>query len=268
MNDGGRSPGAGAGGPAALLRTAGVGKDFGGFTAVRNVDLRVAAGEVRAIIGPNGAGKTTLFNLISGELTPSRGRIFYRGADVTRAPSYELARRGIGRSFQVTNVFRRLSVLENVRIAVQARFGARYDFFTSVGRRPEVRERAEEILRTIGLADDRHREAGVLSHGDQRRLEIGIVLATDPELVLLDEPTSGMSREETHATLELIQRVAARKTIVFIEHNMDVVMHAARVITVMHRGDVIAEGGPAEIRAHDEVRRAYLGGTDAPSRSP
>ena len=242
-----------------LLTTEGLGKDFGRLTAVQSVSLSVAPGELKAIIGPNGAGKTTLFNLITGQLVPSRGLITYKGADMTRSPAYELARRGIGRSFQVTNVFRRLSVLENVRIAVQAVLKRGYDFLSSVKRLGEAEARAAAILETIGLGEYRDTEAGYLSHGDQRRLEIGIVLATDPELVLLDEPTSGMSREEILETMNLIRRIAENKTVVFIEHNMDVVTTIAQRIAVMHRGAVLAEGSPAEIRAHPEVRRAYLG---------
>jgi branched-chain amino acid transport system ATP-binding protein len=256
-------PGSAPSAPTEILRTEGLGKSFGRFSALTSVDLTITRGDLKAIIGPNGAGKTTLFNVISGELNASRGRILYKGHDVTRVPAYALARRGIGRSFQITNVFRKLSVMENVRIAVQAAHDAHYDFLSPVGRLRRTARRAQEILELIGLTSYAGTEAGVLSHGDQRRLEIGIVVATDPELVLLDEPTSGMSREEAHETIDLIRDIAAGRTVLFVEHNMDVVMNVAQRILVMHRGTLIAEGPPDEIRHNDEVRSAYLGSRDA-----
>jgi branched-chain amino acid transport system ATP-binding protein len=242
-----------------LLLAEQVGKDFGHFAAVEQVSLAVRRGELKAIIGPNGAGKTTLFNMLSGEIKPSRGRIFYRGEDITRAPAYRLAHIGIGRSFQVTNVFRRLSVLENVRIAAQAKHHRDYDFVSSAGRLTETAEIADRVLETIGLAQYSDAPASSLSHGDQRRLEIGIVLATEPELVLLDEPTAGMSREEARSTMALIRDVAATRTVLFVEHNMEFVMGISQSVVVMQAGRIIAEGTPAEVRANPEVRRAYLG---------
>ena len=241
-----------------LLLVEQVGKDFGHFAAVEQISLAVRRGELKAIIGPNGAGKTTLFNMLSGEIKPSRGRIFYRGEDITRAPAYRLAHIGIGRSFQVTNVFR-LSVLENVRIAAQAKHHRDYDFASSAGRLTETAEIAERVLETIGLAQYGDAPASSLSHGDQRRLEIGIVLATEPELVLLDEPTAGMSREEARSTMALIRDVAATRTVLFVEHNMEFVMGVSQSVVVMQAGRIIAEGTPAEVRANPEVRRAYLG---------
>jgi branched-chain amino acid transport system ATP-binding protein len=245
--------------PEPLLLAEQVGKDFGHFAAVEQVSLAVRRGELKAIIGPNGAGKTTLFNMLSGEIKPSRGRIFYRGADITRAPAYRLAHIGIGRSFQVTNVFRRLTVLENVRIAAQAKRHRDYDFVSSAEGLTQTAEIAERVLETIGLAQYRDAAASSLSHGDQRRLEIGIVLATEPELVLLDEPTAGMSREEARSTMALIREVAATRTVLFVEHNMEFVMGVSQAVVVMQAGRIIAEGTPAEIRADPEVRRAYLG---------
>jgi branched-chain amino acid transport system ATP-binding protein len=242
-----------------LLLAKQVGKDFGHFAAVEQVSLAVRRGELKAIIGPNGAGKTTLFNMLSGEIKPSRGRIFYRGEDITRAPAYRLAHIGIGRSFQVTNVFRRLSVFENVRIAAQAKRHRDYDFASSADRLIGTAEIAERVLETIGLPQYRNAPASSLSHGDQRRLEIGIVLATEPELVLLDEPTAGMSREEARSTVALIRDVAATRTVLFVEHNMEFVMGISQSVVVMQAGRIIAEGTPAEIRADPEVRRAYLG---------
>ena len=243
----------------ALLRVDRVGKDFGNFTAVREVSLRVRKGELKAIIGPNGAGKTTLFHLLSGQLKPSRGRVLYRGSDIGELPTHRLAHLGIGRSFQITNVFRGLTVLENVRIAVQARRHRHYDFASRAEHLSATREAAERVLDTIGLTDYADAPASTLSHGDQRRLEIGIVLATDPELVLLDEPTAGMSREEARATMELLREIARGRTVLFVEHNMEFVMGIAESIVVMQSGAVIAEGSPAEIRISAVVRRAYLG---------
>jgi branched-chain amino acid transport system ATP-binding protein len=242
-----------------LLALDRVGKDFGHFTAVREVSMRVRRGELKAIIGPNGAGKTTLFNLLSGELKPSRGSIYYRGEDITQLPVHALAHIGIGRSFQITNVFRGLSVLENVRIAVQSRHGFQYDFLSPARRLAGTAEKADAILRTIGLSQYRAAGASSLSHGDQRRLEIGILLATDPELVLLDEPTAGMSRDEARATMELIRNIATSRTVLFVEHNMEFVLGISQSVVVMQSGQVIAQGSPAEIRASAEVRRAYLG---------
>ncbi len=243
----------------ALLWVDRIGKDFGNFTAVREVSLQVRQGELKAIIGPNGAGKTTLFNMLSGQLKPSRGRVVYRGSDIGESPTHRLAHLGIGRSFQITNVFRGLTVLENVRIAVQAKLHRHYDFAARAGSLSQTRDAAERILRTIGLADYADAPASTLSHGDQRRLEIGIVLATDPELVLLDEPTAGMSREEARATMELLREIARGRTVLFVEHNMEFVMGISQSIVVMQSGTVIAEGSPTEIRVSPVVRRAYLG---------
>jgi branched-chain amino acid transport system ATP-binding protein len=243
----------------ALLWVDHVGKEFGNFSAVRDVSLAVREGELKAIIGPNGAGKTTLFNILSGQLSPSRGRVVYRGVDIGALPVHRLSHRGIGRSFQITNVFRGLTVRENVRIAVQARLHRHYDFTTRASSLAQTRAAADEILETIGLGDYKDALASTLSHGDQRRLEIGIVLAGDPQLVLLDEPTSGMSREEARATMGLLRDIARGRTVLFVEHNMEFVMAIAQSIVVMQSGTVIAEGSPAEIRVDPAVRQAYLG---------
>ncbi len=197
--------------------------------------------------------------MLSGQTRPSRGRILYKSEDVTRVSPHVLARRGIGRSFQITNVFRGLPVLENVRIAVQSMRHRHYDFLSVTPRHGEITEKAESVLEIIGLLKSRDALANNLSHGDQRRLEIGIVLATDPELLLLDEPTAGMSREEARASMELLRRIAQDKTVVFVEHNMEFVMRVSQSIVVMQAGAVIAEGPPDEIRVHPDVRRAYLG---------
>jgi branched-chain amino acid transport system ATP-binding protein len=242
-----------------LLSLEGVGKDFGHFTAVRDVSLKVRCGELKAIIGPNGAGKTTLFNMLSGELKPSRGRILYRGIDIAQRAAHALAHIGIGRSFQITNVFRGLSVLENVRIAVQSKRRFQYDFLSPARSLTGTMETADQILNAIGLARYRGALANSLSHGDQRRLEIGIVLATAPDLVLLDEPTAGMSRDEARQTMELIRGISVGRTVLFVEHNMEFVMGISQSVIVMQSGQVIAEGTAAEIRASAVVRRAYLG---------
>ena len=242
-----------------LLRIDRVGKDFGNFTAVREVSLDVYEGDLIAIIGPNGAGKTTLFNMLSGQIRPSRGRVIYRGMDIGQLPTHRLSHLGIGRSFQVTNVFRGLTVLENVRIAIQARMHGDYDFVRRAEKLAATRAGAEQILETIGLTRYRRALASTLSHGDQRRLEVGIVLAGDPSLVLLDEPTSGMSREEARATMDLLRDIARERTVVFVEHNMEFVMAISQSIVVMQSGEVIVHGAPADIRVDPVVRRAYLG---------
>jgi branched-chain amino acid transport system ATP-binding protein len=242
-----------------LLQIDHVGKDFGNFTAVREVSLDVHEGDLKAIIGPNGAGKTTLFNMLSGQLRPSRGRVLYRGLDIGKLPTHRLSHLGIGRSFQLTNVFRGLTVLENVRIATQRRLHRDYDFVRRAVSLTATRELAEQILETIGLAPYRRTLASTLSHGDQRRLEVGIVLAGDPRLVLLDEPTSGMSREEARATMTLLRDIARERTVLFVEHNMEFVMAISQSIVVMQSGAVIAQGPPSNIRVDPAVRRAYLG---------
>jgi len=252
-------PHAGTGTREPLLRVDRLGKDFGNFTAVREVSLDVRQGDLTAIIGPNGAGKTTLFNMLSGQLQPSRGRVLYRGQNIAQLPTYRLSHLGIGRSFQVTNVFRGLTVLENVRIAIQARLHRDYDFVRRAVSLVDTRQAAEQILETIGLGRYQRAPASTLSHGDQRRLEVGIVLAADPALVLLDEPTSGMSREEARATMALLHDIACDRTVLFVEHNMEFVMAISRSIVVMQSGEVIAQGSPAEVRVDSTVRRAYLG---------
>jgi branched-chain amino acid transport system ATP-binding protein len=245
--------------PGPILKTEAVGRFYGNFVAVADVSFALTVGEIKALIGPNGAGKTTLFNMMSGQMPPSSGRILYKGQDITGFPANVLAHLGIGRSFQVTSVFRKLSVLQNVEIAVQARRHPRLDVFSSASRLEHVRNRAEEILALVGLSRFLAQQAGSLSHGDQRRLEIGIVLATDPELILLDEPTAGMSREDSAEFALLLPKLAKDKTVLFVEHNIDFVMNNAQRIVVMERGRILLEGTPAEIRASEEVRRVYLG---------
>jgi branched-chain amino acid transport system ATP-binding protein len=242
-----------------VFRTEHLTRRFAGFTAVNGVSLTIPEGGVRTIIGPNGAGKTTFFNLLSGNLPPSEGRIFFRDRDITALEPYERARLGIARSFQITNIFARLTVDENVRLAVQAVYDGKVSFFRPLPEAAAIRAATDRILRDIGLSDAREARAENLSHGDQRRLEIGLVLASDPPVLLLDEPMAGMSPTETHETVELIERIAPGRTVLLVEHDMDVVMRISTTITVFQTGLVLATGTPEEIRANEAVQRAYLG---------
>ena len=244
---------------AALSRSTGSSGRFGALTAVNGVTLSVAPRERRAIIGPNGAGKTTLFNLITGHLAPTAGRILFEGAPIAGLPPYARARRGISRSFQRTNVFPRLPVLENLRLAAAARGRGNYDLLGSVDRLWVPIERARSAAEAVGLTDRLDAPAGALSYGEQRQLEIGIALATDPKLLLLDEPTAGMSPEETLRMTELLAGLPRAITLLIIEHDMDVVFTLADRITVLHHGEVLAEGTAAEVRADPRVYDVYLG---------
>ena len=240
-----------------LLESRGLRKTFGGLTAVNGVDFQVRPGELRSVIGPNGAGKTTLFNLLTGVLPPSDGRILFKGQDITGLPAHAVSRLGIARSYQVTNIFGDLTVYENVRIAAQSRV-THYRFWGRADALAPVNRRAEEILLHLGLSAQRHALARELSHGEQRYLEIGIALATDPDFLLLDEPTAGMSPDETRRTAAFVRRLAGHVTIVVVEHDMEVVMGISDRITVLNYGEVLAEGTPAEIRENADVRRVYL----------
>jgi ABC-type branched-subunit amino acid transport system ATPase component len=245
------------GGPGPLLESRGLTKSFGGLTAVNGVDFRVTPGELRSVIGPNGAGKTTFFNLLTGVLPPSGGRILFKGTDITGLPAHAVSRLGIARSYQVTNIFGDLTVFENVRIAAQSRV-THYRFWGHADRLADVTRRADDILRHLGLTAKRQLRGAELSHGEQRYLEIGIALATDPDFLLLDEPTAGMSPDETRRTASFVRELAGRVTIVVVEHDMDVVMGISDRITVLNYGEVLAEGTPAEIRENADVRRVYL----------
>jgi branched-chain amino acid transport system ATP-binding protein len=234
-------------------------KSFGGFTAVDGVSLAVARGQIAAVIGPNGAGKSTLFNLVTGHLRPSEGRIVLEGRDITGAPPHRICRMGMGRSFQRTNIFPLLTVFENVQAAYIAHRGRGRNFWARSA--ALYRDDTEALLASIGLLDKADAKAGALSHGNQKQVELGIALACDPDILLLDEPTAGMSAGETHETIRLLQRIAAERglTLLFTEHDMEVVFSIAEKIAVLHQGRVIAEGTPAEVQRDAEVRRVYLG---------
>lgn len=244
-----------------ILETRALRKEFGALVAVDDVDLEIEEGALHSIIGPNGAGKTTLFNLISGTLHPTDGRVFYRGEDITDHPIHETIHKGIGRSFQITNIFPNLSVLENVRLAVQALGDDSFRMLTSTGRFPAYVERANEVLERVGLSDRAMQPAGTLPHGDQRKLELGMILAPDPDVLMLDEPTAGMAAEQVPDLMSLVGEIrrSGGKTVVLVEHNMNVVMRVSDWITVMHQGAILAEGTPAEISKNEQVQTAYLG---------
>jgi branched-chain amino acid transport system ATP-binding protein len=244
-----------------LLETRGLGRAFGALQAVAGVDLAVEPGELRAVIGPNGAGKTTLFHLISGLLAPTSGRVLFRGDDVTALPAPARCRRGISRTFQITSIFPELSVLENVRIAVQLRAGGNFRLIGGQTLIETSERRAHESLGALGLVDLAQQPAATLPHGDQRRLEIAMAIAQEPALLLLDEPTQGLSPEDTVATVAVIRRIARERelTIILVEHDMDVVFDLADRISVLHFGRLIADGTPALIRANPDVQAAYLG---------
>ncbi len=234
-------------------------KDFGGTPIIRGVSLAIEAGTRQALIGPNGAGKSTLFNLITGKHAVSRGRIRLKGEDITGLRPYAINRRGLSRSFQVTNIFPWLSVLENVRCSVLWALGYRYSFWQRVERARDVQERADAVLEQLNLTARRHVPAGVLSYAEQRALEIGITIAGGADVILLDEPTSGMSRSETEQVVQLIREVTAGKTLVMVEHDMSVVFDLADRIAVLVYGEVIAHDTPERIRASAAVQEAYLG---------
>ena len=242
-----------------ILQTENLTKHFGGLTAITDVNLKVEQGTLHSIIGPNGAGKTTLFNMLSGHIPPSRGRIKFNGQEVTGLPIDRISNLGMGRSFQLTSIFHGLSVFENVRVAVQARTRHCFNMANHALEFREPAEKALEILKEIGLADKAWQKASTLSHGDQRVLEVGIALSTEPILLLLDEPTSGMSPEETGNMMHFIRDIGDRITILLIEHDMRMVMTISDRVTVLNMGQVIAEGPPSEIQQNPDVKKAYLG---------
>jgi branched-chain amino acid transport system ATP-binding protein len=244
-----------------IVETKRLRKEFGALVAVANVNIKVRPNTIHSIIGPNGAGKTTFFNLLSGNLPPSQGRVFYKGRDITQLPLHRTAHLGIGRSFQITNIFPNLTVLENIRLACQALGRGNFRFMRSHKHFREFEERAWEVIRQVGLDKNAFALARTLPHGGQRKLELGIILAGNPEVLLLDEPTAGMAAEQVPELINLIRDVHSTgdKTIMLVEHNMNVVMSISDYITVMHQGQILAEGSPAEIAANEVVQSAYLG---------
>jgi len=243
---------------APILAAEGVTLRYGKFLALSEVSVSFAPNTLTAIIGPNGAGKSTFFNVISGALRPSYGRVMFEGRDITGSPQHAFARMGIAKSFQITSVFPQLSTHENVRVAVQMR-SRRFDILTPRDSLAELSDKADQLLATVGLADARRRPAADLAHGQQRCLEIALALACDPKLLLLDEPTAGMSPEETVVMMGLIVRLAAERTVVLVEHKMKLVMGICQRVIVLHHGELLAEGSPEEVRANAEVKRVYLG---------
>ena len=242
-----------------MLEISGVAKAFGGFQALIGVSLRVEPGEIAAIIGPNGAGKSTLFNVITGHLVPDAGHIKFKGRDITGRPPHAICRLGLARSFQRTNIFPRLSVFDNVQVAILSHEGRAQEMWSRA--RDLGRERTMAVLEDVGLAARSAEASGSLSYGDQKQLELGIALALEPEMLLLDEPTAGMSPQETRSSMALVARIARDRklTLLFTEHDMGVVFSVAQRIRVLHQGRIIAEGAPDEVRRNDEVRRVYLG---------
>jgi branched-chain amino acid transport system ATP-binding protein len=245
-----------------LLQVEAVSKSFGGFVAVRDVNLTVERGRMACVIGPNGAGKSTLFNLITGHLQPTRGQIYFEGRNITGRPPHTICQMGIGRSFQRTNIFPRLSVFDNVQVAVLAHLRRTLNMLTPA--RGLVRDETLALLEAVGLAAEEQSTSGTLSYGLQKQLELGIALASDPQVLLLDEPTSGMSPQETAGTIALVGRIVRDRglTLLFTEHDMDVVFSIAEHITVLHQGAILAEGTPEEVQKNEDVQRIYLGETE------
>ncbi|NIM97735.1 MAG: ATP-binding cassette domain-containing protein [candidate division Zixibacteria bacterium] len=244
-----------------LLETKGLTKKFGGLVAVDNVDLTVEKGKVHSIIGPNGAGKTTLFNMLAGVYAPTSGTVMFQGKNITPLRVYERSNVGIGRSYQVTSIFSELTVQENVRLAVQSRGKHNFSIFRKFSDLTDVEEKTMAVLSQMGLKDIEGQKAGTIPHGSQRSLEVAIALATDPILLLLDEPTSGMTPEDTHRMIDLIEKISKGYTVVLIEHHMTVVMSISDTVTVLHQGKIIAEGPPASVQKNRDVMQAYLGET-------
>jgi branched-chain amino acid transport system ATP-binding protein len=242
-----------------ILETKALYHDFGGLKVLFDVNLAVSEGERHAIIGPNGAGKTTLFNVITGTYHPSRGEVFFKGRNVTGFKPHKMVRRGMGRSFQITSTFSRLTAFQNIRMGILSKRAIRFNMLRMLDKMQDVTAETEEVLKRINLDGERDIPASQLSYGKSRSLEISMALATDPELVMLDEPTAGMSVDETHNAVELIRRLTEGKTMVIIEHDMDVVFSLADRITVLHLGTILASGPPEEIRDNQAVKDAYLG---------
>jgi len=245
-----------------IIETINLRKEFGALVAVDDVSIKVRKNTLHAIIGPNGAGKTTFFNLLSGNIEPTRGNVIYKGNDITHQPVHRTIHVGIGRSFQITNIFPNLTVFENVRLACQSMGKDNFKFWQAASIFQQYEQRTWEVLKRVGLEERATHFARTLPHGDQRKLELGMILAPDPEVLLLDEPTAGMAAEQVPELIALIQEIqqSGEKTVMLVEHNMNVVMRVSDMITVMHQGKVLAEDTPANISANEAVQTAYLGG--------
>jgi branched-chain amino acid transport system ATP-binding protein len=241
-----------------ILEVNAVSRYFGKFQALHNINTRFYSGELTAIIGPNGAGKSTFFNVISGGIPPSQGQVLFEGRNTTDLAQHDYARMGIAKSFQITNVFKQLSAHENVRVALQMQ-SARYQIFKPRGSYHELNERADALLLRVGLEGSRNKLAGDMAHGQQRSLEVAMALACSPKLLLMDEPTAGMSPQETVVMMDLITQLATERTIILVEHKMKLVMGLCKRLLVLHHGELLAEGTPDEIRNNAEVKRVYLG---------
>jgi branched-chain amino acid transport system ATP-binding protein len=246
-----------------ILRTVNLTKQFGGLVAVDHVNLEVEEGTVHSIIGPNGAGKTTFFNMLTGEIPPNQGDVYFQEKKITGLKPHQVAKIRIGRSFQQNSLFKNLTVLENIRLAAHVQYHGRLNFLSDFRSYAPPIDQAHRVLEEMEIANIADKKAGELSHGGQRTLEVAIALAADPLLVLLDEPTSGMSPEEAVRMIRLIRKLAKQRTMIVIEHNMNLVWSISTVITVLHQGQVIAAGSPSEIEKNPEVRKAYLGGPAA-----
>jgi branched-chain amino acid transport system ATP-binding protein len=244
-----------------LLEAVSLSKVFGGLVAVDNVSIQIKKQTMHAIIGPNGAGKTTLFNLLSGVMPPTAGQVFYKGNDITHVSPQKRAHMGIGRSYQITNIFPNLTVLENIRLAAQAMGKDNFKLFKLADKLQEYIDKAEEVIDTVGLSGREMIIARNLPHGEKRKLELGIMLACDPELLLFDEPTAGMSSEQVPELIKIINKVVQQKdrTAILVEHRMDMVMSISDIVTVMNQGRILAEGSPHEIANNKQVQTAYLG---------
>ncbi|UCE51869.1 MAG: ABC transporter ATP-binding protein [Desulfobacterales bacterium] len=242
-----------------ILETKALYHDFSGLKVLFDVNLEVEEGERHAVIGPNGAGKTTLFNVITGTYRPSEGQVFFRGKEITGFAPHKLVRLGMGRSFQITSTFFRQTAFQNIRMGILSKRGIRFNMFRMLDKMDDVTKETDEVLKRINLDGERDIPASALSYGKSRSLEISMALATDPDLVMLDEPTAGMSVDETHTAVELIRKLTEGKTMVIIEHDMDVVFSLADRITVLHLGAILATGKPDEIRDNQAVKDAYLG---------
>jgi len=243
----------------AILRIENLYKDFSGLQVLSKVSMGISEGERHMIIGPNGSGKTTLFNIVTGFYKPTRGKIFFYDKDITSWSPHKIARLGISRSFQIINIFPKLTVYENVRSAMVSRFNRRFNWTTHLNRNREIAEESERIVNLLSLTDVRNVQASELSYGKQRHLELALTIAREPILIMLDEPTAGLNSEETRKTVQLIRQLTEGKTLVMVEHDMEAVFNLADQITVLNNGEILATGRPDAIREDEKVRKAYLG---------